>query len=70
MIINKQTNEVLRTGEDTSKKATINPEEIAKLQYILTKGLYSDGESAVIVEWANNAIDSVIQSGKDITMNL
>ena len=65
MIINKQTNEVLKTGEDTSKKATINQDKIAKLQYILTKGLYQDPIGSVINEWSANAIDSVVQSGKN-----
>lgn len=65
MIINKITNEVLKTGEDTSKKATINQDKIAKLQYILTKGLYQDPIGSVINEWSANAIDSVVQSGKN-----
>ena len=65
MIINKQTNEILRTGEDTSQKATINQDKIAKLQYILTKGLYQDPIGSVINEWSANAIDSVVQSGKN-----
>lgn len=65
MIINKTTNEVLKTGEDTSKKATINQDKIAKLQYILTKGLYQDPIGSVINEWSANAIDSVVQSGKN-----
>lgn len=65
MIINKQENEILRTGEDTSKKATINQDKIAKLQYILTKGLYQDPIGSVINEWSANAIDSVVQSGKN-----
>lgn len=65
MIINKQVNEVIITGEDTSKKATINQDKIAKLQYILTKGLYQDPIGSVINEWSANAIDSVVQSGKN-----
>ena len=65
MIINKVTNEVLKTGEDTSKKATINQDKIAKLQYNLTKGLYQDPIGSVINEWSANAIDSVVQSGKN-----
>lgn len=65
MIINKQENEILRTGEDTSQKATINQDKIAKLQYILTKGLYQDPIGSVINEWSANAIDSVVQSGKN-----
>jgi len=65
MIINKQVNEVIVTGEDTSKKATINQDKIAKLQYILTKGLYQDPIGSVINEWSANAIDSVVQSGKN-----
>lgn len=65
MIINKQENEILRTGDDTSQKATINQDKIAKLQYILTKGLYQDPIGSVINEWSANAIDSVVQSGKN-----
>lgn len=68
MIITQQTGDIVKQGF-SSKKATINPNEVAKLQYILTKGLYEDAESAVIVEWSNNAIDSVIQSGKDVMLN-
>ena len=65
MIINKQENEILRTGDDTSQKATINQDKIAKLQYILTKGLYQDPIGSVINEWSANAIDSGVQSGKN-----
>lgn len=64
MIIGKQINELETYGVE-SKKATINQNSIAKLQYLLTKGLYSDPESAVIVEWTNNGIDSVVQAGKN-----
>ena len=65
MIINKQENEILRTGDDTSQKATINQDKIAKIQYILTKGLYQDPIGSVINEWSANAIDCVVQSGKN-----
>jgi len=65
MIIAKEQNDVEKIGFETSKKATINQAEMAKLQYLLTKGLYSDPVSAVIVEWVNNAVDSMVQAGKD-----
>lgn len=65
MILNKETNTIEKIGIENSKKATINFNEIAKLQHILTKGLYSDPVAAVIVEWSNNAIDSVARSGKN-----
>lgn len=65
MIIAAKQKDIIKTGEDTSKKATINQDKLAKLQYLLTKGLYSDPESAIIVEWTNNAVDSVVQSGKN-----
>lgn len=69
MIINSKQQDIIKTGEDTAKKATINQDKLAKLQHILTKGLYSDPESAVIVEWTNNAVDSVVASGKDPVKN-
>lgn len=69
MIINNKTQEILKTGIDTSRKATINQDKLAKLQYILTKGLYQDPIGSVINEWSANAIDSVIQSGKNILEN-
>lgn len=65
MILEQKQTNVLVTGEDTSKKATINQDKIAKLQYILTKGLYQDPIGSVINEWSANAIDSVVQSGKN-----
>ncbi len=65
MVIGAKNNDILKIGEDTSKKATINQDEVAKLQYLLTKGLYSDPTAAVIVEWTNNAIDAVVQAGKN-----
>jgi len=65
MVIGNKQQDVIKTGEDTSKKATINQDKLAKLQYLLTKGLYSDGESATLVEWTNNAVDSVVASGKN-----
>jgi len=65
MILEQKQTNVLVTGEDSSKKATINQDKIAKLQYLLTKGLYSDPISATIVELTNNAVDAVVASGKD-----
>ena len=50
MIIGGKINEIETFGV-SSKKATINQDRLGKLQHMLTKGLYSDGESAVIVEW-------------------
>lgn len=65
MIIAQKYNDVIVDGENTSKKATINQNKLSKLQHLLTAGLYQDPVSAVIVEWTNNAVDSVVQSGKD-----
>ena len=65
IIENAKSEDVLVFGENTSKKATIDATRIKKLQYILTEGLYSDPLGATIVEIANNAMDSVIESGKD-----
>lgn len=66
MILENQKSSTLEVyGENTSKKATINASKIAKLQYMLTEGLYSDPLSAVIVEIVNNGMDAVIESGKD-----
>jgi len=65
MIIAQKYNDVIVDGDNTSKKATINQDKLGKLQYLLTAGLYQDPISAVIVEWTNNAVDSVVQSGKD-----
>jgi hypothetical protein len=64
MILNQETNDVLVFGEDTSKKAKISEDKLAKLQYLLTKGLYKDPISAVIVEWTNNGVDGTVQAGK------
>lgn len=65
MILEQKQTNLLITGEDSSKKATINQGKIAKLQYLLTKGLYSDPISATIVELTNNGVDSIVQSGKN-----
>jgi len=65
MIIQQQQNDIVKSGFDSSKKATINQDKLAKLQHLLTKGLYSDPISAVLVEWTNNAVDSVVQAGKN-----
>lgn len=56
-------------GEVHANKATISASKIAKLQYILTEGLYKDPISATIVELTNNAMDSIIESGKDPVQN-
>ena len=40
MILEQKQTNLLITGEDSSKKATINQGKIAKLQYLLTKGLF------------------------------
>ena len=63
MIIQEQVKDVVVIGEDTSKKAKISQDKLAKLQYLLTKGLYKDPITAVIAEWTNNGIDSVVQWG-------
>lgn len=65
MVIAQQQNDIVKSGFDNSKKATINQDKLAKLQHLLTKGLYSDPISAVLVEWTNNAVDSVVQAGKN-----
>lgn len=65
MIIQEQVKDVVVIGDDTSKKAKISQDKLAKLQYLLTKGLYKDPITAVIAEWTNNGIDSVVQAGKD-----
>lgn len=65
----KEINNVVVVGENNTKTATINPEKMAKLQYLLTNGLYQDGISATIVEITNNALDSIIQAGKDPMKN-
>ena len=65
MIIAAQQNDVVKEGFEGSKKATINQDKVAKLQYLLTRGLYTDPISAVLTELTNNAIDSVTQSGKN-----
>jgi len=65
MILEQKQTNLLIAGEDSSKKATINQGKIAKLQYLLTKGLYSDPISATIVELTNNGVDSIVQSGKN-----
>ena len=70
MIIKGRNNDITIEGAPfETKKATINQDEMSKLQYLLTKGLYSDPISAVIVEWTNNAVDSVVASGKDPVQN-
>lgn len=65
MILEQKQTNLLIEGEDSAKKATINQDKIAKLQYLLTKGLYSDPISATIVELTNNGVDSIVQSGKN-----
>lgn len=69
MIIAQQQNDIVKSGLDNSKKATINQDKLSKLQYILTKGLYQDPIGSLINEWSANAIDSVIQSGKSLIEN-
>lgn len=65
MKLEKQITDVVKIGKTNAKQATISESKIGKLQYILTKGLYSDPITAVIAEIANNGVDSVVQSGKD-----
>lgn len=65
MIIEKKASDVSITGDTNLQQAKINQSKLAKLQHILTKGLYKDPITAVIAEWTNNGIDSVVQSGKD-----
>jgi hypothetical protein len=69
MNLNGQINNVIVEGGNNTKVATINQSKIAKLQYLLTNGLYSDGMGSTIVEITNNALDSIIQSGKDPMKN-
>ena len=65
MQITGKINNIEVEGEVTSKKATLNQDKITKLQWMLTKALYQDPQSATVVEWTNNAIDSIILSGKN-----
>lgn len=69
MIIQDQVKDLYIVGEDTSKKATISADKMAKLQYLLTKGLYKDPITAVIAEWTNNGVDSIVESGKNPVEN-
>lgn len=69
IVQNKTGNEVVVEGESQVKKATISAGKLQKLQYILTKGLYTDPIGAVIVEITNNGIDGVVQAGKDPVEN-
>jgi hypothetical protein len=67
---NKNANEnVIVVGDSAPKTAKINQAKLAKLQYLLTNGLYSDGVGSTIVELTNNALDSIIQAGKDPMQN-
>jgi len=65
MIVAEKVKDLVVIGEDQSKKAKISENKLAKLQYLLTKGLYKDPVTAVIAEWTNNGVDSVVQAGKD-----
>lgn len=69
MILEEKIKDLVVVGEDTSKKARISSDKLAKLQYLLTKGLYKDPITAVIAEWTNNGIDAVVQAGKNPVEN-
>lgn len=66
---NKIGDEVIVEGESNIRQATISKEKMGKLQYILTKALYSDPVSSTIVESTNNGVDGLVQSGKDFLEN-
>lgn len=65
MIIKEKVKDLEIVGDHDSKKAKISVDKMKKLQYLLTKGLYKDPITAVVAEWANNGVDSVIQAGKN-----
>lgn len=66
MKIDQQVEDVpITIGETNVKQAKISAGKLQKLQYILTKGLYSDPVTAVIAEITNNGIDGVVQAGKN-----
>lgn len=69
MILEEKVKDVVIVGQHNAKKAAISANKMAKLQYLLTKGLYKDPVTAVIAEWTNNGIDSVVQAGKDPVEN-
>lgn len=69
MIIDAKKQDIEMVGANTSKKATISSDKMSKLQYLLTKGLYKDPITAVIAEWTNNGVDSVVQAGKNPVEN-
>lgn len=69
MIIGDKKADIEVVGQNTSKKATISQDKMAKLQYLLTKGLYKDPQTAVIAEWTNNGVDSIVQAGKSPVEN-
>lgn len=64
-INNKSENNITIQGESNVRVASISAKKQSKLQKLLTKNLYSDPETAVLAELSNNAIDSIVASGKN-----
>lgn len=69
IIKNRTADEVVVEGESNIKQASISRKKMGKLQYILTKALYSDPISSTIVESTNNGVDGLVKSGKDFLEN-
>lgn len=61
----KQEDKVEITGEANVKKMGIDQDSIAILQMMLSKGLYEDPITAIIAEYVNNSVDSIVDSGKN-----
>ena len=63
MIPTKNDNEVISTLKGEEVKFTFDEDSIPFLMDLLSEGLYSDPEMAVIREYSTNALDSHIESG-------
>lgn len=65
MILEQIKNREIVSNTEEGVKTGIDIGSIHILQMLLSQRLYSDPITAVIAEYSNNAIDSIVESGKD-----
>ena len=65
MILKNNQDEILQIGDFNSIEMGIDLNDTSKIMYILSQGLYQRPRHSIVAEYTSNAIDSMIDAGKD-----
>lgn len=65
MILRNNQHEILQVGDFDAIQMGIDMSDPSKIMYILSQGLYQRPRHSIVAEYTSNAIDSMIDAGKD-----